>query len=143
MSELYDTDFYAWTNQQARLLREGKLAALDIEHIVEELETLGRTEKRELTSRLVVLLTHLLKWRQQPSLRGNSWRLTIKEQRRALRRHLRDNPSLKASLPEVLADAYGDAVLATARESGLDETTFPESCPWSFAQLVDDDFWPE
>jgi hypothetical protein len=76
-------------------------------------------------------------------LRGNSWRLTIKEQRRALRRHLRDNPSLKASLPEVVADAYGDAVLAAARESGLDETTFPESCPWSFAQLVDDDFWPE
>jgi hypothetical protein len=143
MSELYDTDFYAWANQQAKLLREGKLAALDIEHIVEELETLGRTEKRELTSRLVVLLTHLLKWRQQPSLRGNSWRLTIKEQRRALRRHLRDNPSLKASLPEVVADAYGDAVLAAARESGLDETTFPESCPWSFAQLVDDDFWPE
>ena len=143
MSELYDTDFYAWANEQAKLLREGKLAAADIDHIVEELEILGRTEKRELTSRLVVLLTHLLKWRQQPSLRGNSWRLTIKEQRRALRRHLRDNPSLKASLPEVLADAYGDAVLATARESGLDETTFPESCPWSFAQLVDDDFWPE
>ena len=143
MSELYDTDFYAWTNQQARLLREGKLAALDIEHIVEELEILGRTEKRELTSRLVVLLTHLLKWRHQPSLRGNSWRLTIKEQRRALRRHLRDNPSLKASLPEVVADAYGDAVLATARDSGLDETTFPETCSWSFDQLMDEDFWPD
>jgi len=143
MSHLYDTDFYAWANEQAKLLREGKLTAADIEHIVEELETLGRAEKRELTSRLVVLLTHLLKWRHQPSLRGNSWRLTIKEQRRALRRHLRDNPSLKASLPEVLADAYGDAVLATARESGLDETAFPESCPWPFQQIVNDAFWPD
>ena len=143
MSELYDTDFYAWANEQAKLLREGKLAAADIDHIVEELEILGRTEKRELTSRLVVLLTHLLKWRHQPSLRGNSWRLTIKEQRRALRRHLRDNPSLKASLPEVFADAYGDAVLATARDSGLDETTFPETCSWSFDQLMDEDFWPD
>ena len=143
MSHLYDTDFYAWANEQAKLLREGKFTTADIEHIVEELETLGRTEKRELTSRLVVLLTHLLKWRHQPSRRGNSWRLTIKEQRRALRRHLRDNPSLKGSLPEVLADAYGDAVLATARESGLDETTFPETCPWPFERIVSDAFWPD
>ena len=93
-SRLYDQDFYAWANEQAALLRAGKLSEADIEHIAEEVESLGKTEKRELVSRLIVLMVHLLKWRFQPSLRGRSWKLSVDEQRIAIDAHLADNPSL-------------------------------------------------
>lgn len=140
---LYDTDFYAWANQQAALLRAGNLAAADIAHIAEEIESMGRTEKRELISRLRVLMLHLLKWQFQPGLRGRSWRLTIEEQRRQLERHLEDNPSLRSKLSDAIQDAYGDAILAAERETGLAESTFPATCPYSYDQMIDDDFWPE
>ncbi len=104
---------------------------------------LGRTEKRELIGQLAALLMQLLKWDYQPTLRGNSWRATIKVQRRELARHLDDNPSLKAKLDEAIADAYGDAILNASRETGLDEESFPASCPWSPDQIARDDFWPE
>jgi hypothetical protein len=143
MSGLYDTDFYAWAHEQARLLREGKIAAADIAHIVEELESLGRTEKRELVSRLTVLLTHLLEWAFQPNLRSRSWRLTIETQRDDVVDHLADNPSLKARLDELLAKAYRRARREAELETGLAESAFPVSCPWTFAQIVDPDFWPE
>jgi hypothetical protein len=139
----YDTDFYGWANQQAALLRAGLLAEADIAHIAEEIESMGKTEKRELVSRLTVLLLHLLKWRFQPAGRGPSWRATIRIQRRDLTDHLLDNPSLKPKLPEAIAGAYERAVFGAAGETGLPDATFPESCPWSFAQMMDDGFWPE
>jgi hypothetical protein len=142
-ANLYDSDFHAWALEQAALLRGGALASADIAHIALEIESMGRTEKRELINRLAVLLTHLLKWEFQPALRGNSWRATIKVQRRELARHLADNPSLKATLSEATADAYGDAILIASRETGLDEQAFPASCPWSYDQIAQDDFWPE
>jgi hypothetical protein len=143
MSNLYDTDFYAWANQQAKLLRAGKLAAADVGHIAEELETLGRTEKRELVSRLTILLTHLSKWVHQPGLRGRSWQLTIEVQRRDVLDHLADNPSLKAQLDDALERAYARARLEAARETGLGRDTFPDTCPWPFERIVADDFWPD
>lgn len=103
---------------------------------------MGRSEKRELVNRLTVLLLHLLKWRYQPGLRGNSWRLTVEEQRRKLSRHLADNPSLKSKLDDTIADAYGDALIEAEKETGLTRATFPASCPWSFGQMMDADFWP-
>ncbi|MBF0333084.1 MAG: DUF29 domain-containing protein, partial [Alphaproteobacteria bacterium] len=109
----------------------------------EEIESMGRTEKRELISRLKVLLLHLLKWRFQPVGRSVSWQLTIKEQRREVARHLADNPSLKARLSETMADAYGDAIIATARETSMPEEVFPTECPWAFEQIMDGEFWPE
>lgn len=139
MSELYDRDFHAWAEQQAALLRTGNVATADIAHIAEEIESMGRSERNELTNRLGVLLAHLLKWRYQPGLRGNSWRLTIREQRRRAGRVLDQNPSLRASLDTILADAYGDAVLAAERETGLPEANFPATCPWSFEQAMRDD----
>ena len=142
-STLHDSDFYAWTNQQAALLRAGELDSADIERIAEEIESMGRSEKRELFSRLAILLMHLLKWRFQPTLRGNSWRATIKVQRRDLLRLLADNPSLKSQLPEMIADAYGDAILMAARETGLAETAFPVDCPWGFEETICADFWPD
>ena len=101
MSDLYDRDFYAWTAEQAALLRAGKLSSADTAHIAEEIESMGRSEKRELVSRLTVLLQHLLKWRFQPDRRSTSWRLSIANTRDQLSEHLADNPSLGAKLPEM------------------------------------------
>ena len=142
-STLYDRDFYAWANEQAGLLRAGKLTQADIEHIAEEIESMGKTEKRELINRLAVLLTHLLKWKFQTERRTKSWRLTVEEQRRQVGRHIRDNPSLKSSLSEAIEEAYGDAVIAAERETDLDRAAFPSACPWSFGEMMANDFWPE
>lgn len=140
---LYDRDFYAWANEQAGLLRAGKLSEADLEHIAEEIESMGKSEKRELVNRLSVLLMHLLKWQFQPSTRGTSWRLTIEEQRDRLADHLADNPSLKSTLDASIASSYRLAILGAARETGLDRTVFPSTCPWSFDQMMDEGFWPE
>lgn len=142
-STLYDRDFYAWANEQAALLRAGKLDAADIAHIAEEIESMGKTEKRELVSRLSILLLHLLKWQFQPGRRGASWEATITVQRDDLSDHLRDNPSLKAKLDEAIADAYRKAAILAVGETGLPKSTFPAVCPWPFERLMDMDFWPE
>lgn len=138
MSDLYDTDFYAWANEQAALLRAGKLSVADIAHIAEEIDSMGRSERRELTSRLAVLLTHLLKWQVQPERRGRSWLLTIREQRREVAEVLADNPSLRARLSELLAEAYGKALLAAQRETDLPEEAFPAASPWTFDEAMQD-----
>lgn len=140
---LYDTDFHAWAFEQAALLRAGKLGEADIAHIAEEIESMGRSEKRELVNRLVVLILHLLKWRHQPALRGNSWRLSVEEQRYRLADHVADNPSLKSRLDDAIRDAHRLALIEAERETGLPRTGFPAQCPWSFAELMDQEFWPE
>jgi hypothetical protein len=140
---LYDTDFYAWANEQAALLRAGRLSEADIENIAEEIESMGRSEKRELVSRLNVLLLHLLKWRYQPTLRGRSWSLTIEQQRLRLGKHLTDNPSLKSQLDDVIADAYQDARIDAERETHLARSVFPPSCPFTVDEAMNPDFWPE
>ncbi|EQD45100.1 protein containing DUF29, partial [mine drainage metagenome] len=97
MGTTYDKDVVAWANEQAALLRAGKFSAIDIEHIAEEIEDVGKSEQRELASRMAVLLAHLLKWQFQPEHRSNSWMRTIKEQRRAIAAHIEETPSLKVS----------------------------------------------
>jgi hypothetical protein len=139
---LYEQDFFAWANEQAALLRAGQLTDADIEHIAEEIESMGKTEKRELVNRLAILLMHLLKWQYQPAMRGNSWRLSIEEQRYRLTDHLADNPSLKAILPQAIGNAYRLALLEAERETGLSRDLFPALCPWPFDRLIADDFWP-
>ena len=140
---LYDTDFYAWANEQAALLRAGRVAEADVENIAEEIESMGRSEKRELVNRLTVLLVHLLKWRYQPSLRGRSWTLTIGQQRRRLVKLLDANPSLKSQLNEALADAYEDARVDAERETRLKSSVFPLACPFTFDDAMNPDFWPD
>ena len=142
-ASLYERDFYAWANEQAALLRAGQLSAADVEHIAEEIESMGRTEKRELVSRLAVLLLHLLKWQFQPTHRGPSWRLSIANARDDLTDHLADNPSLKAHLPNAIESAYRRAHRQAAAETGHRETAFPDACPWSFEQMMEANFWPE
>jgi predicted nucleic acid-binding Zn-ribbon protein len=139
---LYDRDFYAWANEQAALLRAGKLDAADIAHIAEEIESMGKTEKRELISRLVVLLLHLLKWQFQPERRGASWEATIRNQRLDIDEHLADNPSLKAKLPEAIQAAYERARNSATAETGLARSTFPTACPWGFDAIINAEFWP-
>jgi hypothetical protein len=141
-SQLYEKDFYAWTYEQVALLRSGRLSVADIEHIAEEIESMGKSEKRELVSRLSVLLLHLLKWHFQPNLRGNSWRLSVANSRDQLADHLADNPSLKAKLGEALETAYRYAHRDAARETGMDVNVFPGTCPWQFSQIMDPEFWP-
>jgi hypothetical protein len=143
MSILYDRDFYAWANEQASLLRAGIASELDWPNIAEEIESMGRSERNQLTNRLAVLLAHLLKWQFQPGLRGNSWRLTIREQRRRGARVLAQNPSLRPELDAIMADAYGDALLTAERETELPEGTFRVDCPWSFELVMRDDWLPQ
>jgi Domain of unknown function DUF29 len=142
-STLYDTDFYAWSNQQAALLRAGELNRADLEHIAEEIESIGRAEKRELVSRLTVLLLYLLKWQCQPGGRGSSWQASIRVQRNRLTDHLDDNPSLKPLIPDAIGKAYRDAIVEASVETKLSETIFAPACPWSYQQIMAPDFWPE
>jgi hypothetical protein len=144
MGTSYEKDVVAWANEQAALLRAGKFSALDIEHIAEEIEDVGKSEQRELASRMALLLAHLLQWQYQPGRRGSSWQRTIKEQRLAIGVVLRKTPSLKNSLsePDWLTGAWSDAVSKAAEETGLD--VFPETCPWSMEQQVlSPEFLPE
>ena len=140
---LYDTDYYAWSNQQAALLRAGKLSEADIENIAEEIESMGKGEKRELVNRLRVLMLHLLKWQFQPNMRGPSWQVTIKSQRIDLARHMKDNPSLKSQIADAVEWAFEGARLEAMIETGLAEDAFPQKCPWTFAQMTDANFWPD
>jgi len=133
---LYERDLHAWANEQAALLRAGKFSAADVENIAEEIESMGRAERNELTNRLAVLLMHLLKWELQPDRRGRSWTLTIREQRRQVERNIRQNPSLRPLLADIVADAYGDAVLAAQRETDVPEDAFAAECPWTFDQAM-------
>jgi hypothetical protein len=140
-SALYDRDFVAWTEQQAALLRANDLSALDREHLAEEIESVGASERRELRRRLARLLQHLLKWKYQPELRSRSWSATIRAQRDELAGILDDSPSLRSSLPDVLAGAYERGRRWALEETGL--LALPEACPWAVEQVLSPDFLPD
>ena len=142
---LYDQDFYVWTQQQAVLLRAKKWRELDYGNLAEELEALGKRDRRELEHRLEVLVMHLLKWCYQPERRDRSrgWRSTIREQRRRLARLLQDSPSLRSEVPAFLDDGYPYACGKAIDQTRLPPATFPPTCPWTAVQVLDDAFWPE
>ena len=142
-ASLHDLDFHAWTQEQLSLIQSGRLDELDLCHLQEEIESMGASERRELGNRLAVLLAHLLKWQFQTERRGASWRLTIEEQRQRSVRVLRQNPSLKFRLDEIFQDAYADARLVSARETGLDKRVFPDKPPYSVDQVFDVEFYPD
>ncbi len=139
----YEIDFYSWTQEQANLLKSGQFNSLDIPNLIEEIETMGRSEKRELESRLTVLLLHLLKWKYQEVRRGRSWELSIIEQRLRLAETLEENPGLKSKLGEILTKAYTFAVIQASRETKISRHVFPETCPWSLDEITNDKFYPE
>jgi hypothetical protein len=142
LSELYKTDFHAWTRRAAELVRQHKLDALNLEDLAEELDSMGAKERRELMSRLDVLISHLLKWAYQPDRRTNSWDGTIREQRRQIARAIKLSPSLKPFLPEALTDVYPDAVERAVFETGLPEQLFPQDCPYLLDEILDRTFYP-
>lgn len=135
---LYDQDFYAWTQRQVELLKAGQWAEVDIENLIEELDSLGKQQRQELRNRLGVLLGHLLKWRYQTDARSKSWRATIREQRRRIEEHLADNPSLKPYLPEAIERGYQDGLDLVDRETPLDPKQLPQSCPFSEAEIFEE-----
>ena len=139
----YDQDYYLWFADQARLLRAGTWQQIDVEHLAEELEDMGKREKRALRSRAVVLLAHLLKYQFQPEHRSPSWRGTIREQRKQLNGLLSDSPSLLSQLMEELQDSYVSARMLAAGETGLSERVFPENCPFTIDQMLGEGFWPD
>ncbi|WP_373527642.1 DUF29 domain-containing protein [Nostoc sp.] len=142
ISHLYQTDFYAWTQEQVSLLKIQEWEQLDTVNLIEEIETLGRRERQELRNRLGVLLGHLLKWQSQPEKRSNSWLGTIREQRVQIKLLLQDSPSLKPYLDEVFLTIYELGLALAIRETELGEQVFPEICPYTLGETLNPEFLP-
>lgn len=142
MTNLYETDFYAWTQQQAKLLKIKAWSEIDTANLISEIESLGRKERQELRNRLGALIGHLLKWQYQPHRRSNSWLATIREQRRRLEDLLLENPSLQPYLPETLDRAYQDGVDLAVRETNLPYETFSPTCNYILEQILNAQFLP-
>jgi len=139
----YEDDVVAWAAEQACLLRAGRFDELDTEHLAEEIEDVGKSEQRELVSRMAGLLAHLLKWQKQPGRRGASWQITIRNQRRGIARRLQETPSLGSKLSEAdwWAGAWDDATAQVAEETGLSD--FPNTCPWDAREILNQEWFPE
>ena len=133
----YEADVIAWAKQQVRLLRAGQFSRLDVEHIIEEIEDVAKSERREFQSRMAVLLAHLLKWQYQPEYRGNSWRRMISGQRERIVLSLKKTPSLKPDLQDAIGwqGVWDDALAIAVGETGLFYDAFPEACPWPVANI--------
>ena len=148
--ELYQNNYTAWSEKTAELLKAGRFSELDIEHLLEELASMGVSELNELESCLTVLIAHLLKWQFQyqclsdkwKEFDGRSWHSTIVEQRTRIAKRLRKSPGLKAKLPEIISEAYEDGLELAIKETRLPASTFPDECPYTIEQLFDDDFYP-
>lgn len=139
----YETDFYLWTQQQATLLRQGEFNRVDLDcaNIAEEIESMGKRDRRSISSYVQNVLLHLLKWRYQPEQRGTSWKLSIRNGRRQARNLLKESPSLKPLLAEIAEDEYPGVREDAADETGLPISTFPEACPFTIEQITGD-YWP-
>ena len=138
----YEEDFYGWAIENASLLKQGKYNEVDMNHIIEEMETLGRSNRRELVSRLGVLIAHLMKWEYQPDLKNKSWKGTIIRQRIDINDLLEENPSLKAQMDEIKSKSYKYALAILEEETPLELKDFPGECPYTFSQMIDEDFYP-
>ena len=144
MGIAYEKDIVAWANEQANFIRSGRFDLLDLEHIAEEIEDVGKSEQRELENRMAILLAHLLKWQYQPARRGASWQKTIKVQRTKVNRRIQKTPSFKHTLQDTewWEDTWGDAITQASKETGIELTVFPEICPWTPEQILDLEFFP-
>lgn len=144
MTTAYETDVVAWASEQAQLIRAGQFDQLDLKHLAEEIEDVGKSEQRELASRMAVLLAHLLKWKHQPGKRSKSWEFTIRTQRKEVCYLLKEAPSLKTKFADAL---WLDIVWAKAKgiaesETGLDLDTFPDTCVWPIADMLAENWLP-
>ncbi len=143
MDTAYDHDFYLWTQEQAALLEGRHFDALDIANLVEEITSLGASDRRALISQLIRLVMHLLKWQYQPHEQSTSWRGSIHDARLQMELILADSPSLRRLVPDLLGRYYAHARRQAQTETGLPLATFPETCPWTLdEQILDPDFFP-
>lgn len=141
--QLYETDFVEWIDQAVALLKQRKFSELDLENLIEEVESLGRSEKNVLRSNLRVLLLHLLKWQYQPSKQSGSWRGSIREHRIRIQEVHGDSPSLKSFYIASVAASYQKARQLAADETGLDISIFPKECPYPPEQILESEFLPK
>lgn len=139
----YTKDFYAWSFHNADLLRHKKFEEIDIENLAEEIESMGRSNRRELINRFSVLIAHLLKWKFQPIRRSKSWIVTIKNQRIDIVDLIQESPSLKNEIELQINHAYEKAVLIASEQTGIDENEFPHGCPFTLEQCLNNQFFPE
>jgi len=139
----YEKDFYAWTVEQSRMLRSGEISSIDAENIAEELESMGRSDRRELKNRLVILVMHLLKWRHQSAARSRSWSATIDEQRLQIEGILAESLSIQPMMAAMLSAAYEIARGRAIAETGLADEAFPEECPFTMDEVLSRAFLPE
>ena len=139
----YESDLVAWSERQAALARARKAHLLDLSNLAEELEEMGRRERRALESQLTRLLMHLLKWKFQPERRTGSWHLSIRDARRTVRRILRDSPSLEPYSVAVFDECYANARGDAAAETRLPLVEFPVSAPFAMQDALDSDFLPD
>ena len=144
-TSLYEQDFYLWIQETVELLKKGQLEQLDIENLIEEVDSMGKSQRKELKTRLIVLIEHLLKlqyWTTEKDYNARGWRNTIVEQRRQIAYTLVDSPSLKAIINDMFLDCYQDARNDTLRKYQLPLTLFPQECPFSLLEVLDPDFIP-
>jgi hypothetical protein len=144
-TSLYEQDFYLWIQNTVELLKKGKLEQLDIENLIEEIDSMGKSQRKELKTRLTVLIEHLLKlqyWTTEKDYNGRGWRNTIVEQRRQIAYTLADSPSLKAILNDLFLDCYQDARNDALRKYQLPSILFPQESPFSLVEVLDPDFIP-
>ncbi|MGM3305444.1 DUF29 domain-containing protein [Anabaena sp. WFMT] len=139
---LYEQDYYLWLETTIKKLQEHEFQSLDIDNLIEELETLGRSEKKALRSYLRLIVMHLLKWQYQPEMRSKSWQITIRNNRFEIEEALQYSPSFKPQLAEILTQCYPRAVMEASDETGLSASIFPPSCPFTIEQILDQNFLP-
>jgi Domain of unknown function DUF29 len=141
--KLYEQDFWLWTQTMAQALKSGNFSQLDLENLAEEVESLGRSDRRELQSRLTVLLMHLLKWQFQPEMQSGSWRGTLAEQRIRITKLLKESPSLRSFFELSIDECYDDAKVKASEETGLMMVTFPVICPYEIENILSIEFLPD
>ncbi|PZU98419.1 MAG: DUF29 domain-containing protein [Pseudanabaena sp.] len=143
LPNLYENDFNLWVEATAQLLREGRLTELDVVNLLEEVESMGNSNKLALSSDLVVVLLHLLKWQYQPNKRTRSWEKSIAEHRRRIRKIFQNSPSLRNYFQQTFNECYVDARKQAKIETRLPLDYFPEICPFTPQQVLDEEFLPE
>lgn len=148
VSDLYETDFYAWTQQQAEALAQGDVASLDFAHLAEEIESLGASERRALRSSIQNVIIHLLKiaYTEGNLSPQRGWQISLRNARRLAKRALAEQPSLRRELETIVATAYDYAKEDThdqLADHGDTHAPFPDACPWTIEQILDDNFFPE
>jgi hypothetical protein len=142
LSQLYEQDFYLWLETTANLLKTRQVEQLDYDNLIEEIETMGKRDKRSIASNLEVILMHLIKWQYQPENRSNSWKYTLLEHRNRIKRILKDSPSLKPYLSEIINECYQNAQKKASLETDLSIDTFPVDCIFTTEEILDLDYLP-